>query len=386
MDIKENSINIEFTDGEKISLEMAKLGHLDLANYKDVSETVGLALKNAISKSISTGAMMASIGSALPANGLFTASVSPALLTKLGDGTVSTMIHGSNGIIANKGFIPISASSTIFVPIIAFQIAAFITGQYFLNGISSQLKEIQEGIGELIELHHVEKEAILDMAYEKLQEFAQRDYVNIEDLNSLNYIETELLKVFSEYKRQFEMIDPETIPYMKNFDFATSKVEKMQKVIAKDKFDFKFNMVIVSDELIKLTKIIKLKMCILLQDQSENRRKQIADLFEEIKSWNEQNFYRVQFENSDLSSYYDNILATAKDVCRRQIVSHKKVSEAIRFFRERARVFESVQKSEIEVLKIAKKFVSAMELPTKFVIQVLDENQVKVYAQKQIAA
>lgn len=36
MDIKENSINIEFTDGEKISLEMAKLGHLDLANYKDV--------------------------------------------------------------------------------------------------------------------------------------------------------------------------------------------------------------------------------------------------------------------------------------------------------------------------------------------------------------
>ncbi|MDD5790216.1 MAG: hypothetical protein PUE30_06810 [Spirochaetia bacterium] len=79
-------------------------------------------------------------------------------------------------------------------------------------------------------------------------------------------------------------------------------------------------------------------------------------------------------------------MATAKDVCRRQIVSHKKVSEAIRFFRERSGVFESVQKSEIEVLKIAKKFVSAMELSTKFVIQVLDENQVKVYAQKQIAA
>lgn len=37
-------------------------------------------------------------------NGLFTATTNPALLSKLSDGTVSTMVHGSKGIVAHYGF------------------------------------------------------------------------------------------------------------------------------------------------------------------------------------------------------------------------------------------------------------------------------------------
>lgn len=73
----------------------------------------------------------------------FKATVNPDLLSKLADGTCSTIIRDSNGhIIAHAGFQQISPAT--FTPAVVFQIMSFFTSQYYLHNINKRLSNIQK--------------------------------------------------------------------------------------------------------------------------------------------------------------------------------------------------------------------------------------------------
>jgi hypothetical protein len=142
----------------------------------------------------------------LGAANLFRATVDPSTLTKFADGTVSTMVHGSGGIIKNAGFQAVAAAQ-VFAPILVFQVASILTGQYYLHGISKQLSAISEKLQQLINLHHFEKSAILSSHYEVLMRKSDQTHFTPEDLNELLSIYRDANSIRHEYCSLLDNVD-----------------------------------------------------------------------------------------------------------------------------------------------------------------------------------
>ena len=101
---------------------------------------------NAFSTAVGLAAQVSTMSCV--ANGLYQSKVSAAQLIQYANGDYSSMIRGNNGQIqGHAGFS--KAGADVFSPMILFQLTSIVTGQYYMHGISKQLKALQESINEL---------------------------------------------------------------------------------------------------------------------------------------------------------------------------------------------------------------------------------------------
>lgn len=135
-------------------------------------------------------------------NGLFTATIDPSKLSKFKNGTFTTMVHGSENKLEHFGFTEIAASGAInpaMVVSAGMQIMSIVSGTYYLNQINSQIHQVDEKLNELIQFHHDENIGKLKAARKGLSEIANRDVVDIADINAIRIYKKTCQEIQEEY-------------------------------------------------------------------------------------------------------------------------------------------------------------------------------------------
>lgn len=150
---KDNAINtlqsltLQKDDVEDLSLSLCDSDSIP-PGYNQIPMTQ--LSKQEVANAFSTAVGLVTQASTMSciANGLYQSKVSAAQLIKYANGDYSSMIRGNNGQIQeHAGFS--KAGADVFSPMILFQLTSIVTGQYYMHGISKQLKALQESINEL---------------------------------------------------------------------------------------------------------------------------------------------------------------------------------------------------------------------------------------------
>jgi hypothetical protein len=103
LEMYKNITQIDAMNGaDVISFKKISINEIQKYNYHEITPD---RIKGGLSNLFAAGTQIAAI-SALNPNGLFTATVSPQLLTLFADGTVSTMIHQGGHKLPMRGFNP----------------------------------------------------------------------------------------------------------------------------------------------------------------------------------------------------------------------------------------------------------------------------------------
>ncbi|MGO4912053.1 hypothetical protein [Leeuwenhoekiella sp. W20_SRS_FM14] len=138
-------------------------------------------------------------GSAIQsAKGFYTTTANPASLIKYKDGTLSSITEGAGKKFGkHQGFQ--NAGASAFTPLIIFQMASMITGQYYFNNLSKQLNKVLDKLDNLTRMHHIERESKMKYAYVSLKKYAERRYFVVEDFVHLEHIAYDLQTIREEY-------------------------------------------------------------------------------------------------------------------------------------------------------------------------------------------
>jgi hypothetical protein len=305
----QNSIAaLEFKNSEmNIKFEGTNLNAINLSDYYILPIKKDSNGGNILSGVISSTIVPSTISMMNP-HGLFTATINPQLLTKLADGTFSTMVHGSKGIAGHFGFTSISAS--VFTPIIIFQVMSMLTGQYFLNGITKQLTRLENRIEELLKLYHNERISKINVYKKRIDELFRRNFPQIEDLVELRNMRSEISVIFEEYKNEVLGIKLENIIISKKW-FTQ---EKLWDIIEKDEeynFDFFMKMLTYCDAMLYIIDLLELVLNIRIGSVRSDR---INEILVNINNWNYSDFFRNLHGNRWIKEYYDTIIKRAKEI------------------------------------------------------------------------
>ena len=144
-----------------------------------------------------TGASAIAASSIYSTSGLYTATVSANSLMTYGNGTLSSITMNGTKFGQHAGFV--SANAAVFTPILAFQFASMLIGQYYFKGLSKQLTSIHESINNLISLHHNERLAKLRYINFKISELNKRSYFVTEDYITIDKLKYDLSIIRFEY-------------------------------------------------------------------------------------------------------------------------------------------------------------------------------------------
>lgn len=257
---------------------------------KTEKENISGTLSYLISGGVNTGL------TTLATNGLFKATVNPATLMKLSSGGLSSAVMEGGRITQQAGFV--QAGSSLFTPMVVFQIASFITGQYYMNNISKQLNAVQEKLDELLSLHHIERQAKLVKAFKFITENLNKKSFVAEDFVHLKLIISELTDIREEY---FLMLKDCLTDIEKNNQYSSVNSLKEAKFIAnefrKTGFFFKLRTSLIADELFHLAKITDFHMNISYINPDANRIAIISDKLTELSSFTLNNLAFKKTEN-----------------------------------------------------------------------------------------
>ena len=288
-------ISLIASDNSKLVLDRvrADISSIEIDKYIQIptlgSIRDGIVTKSAISSAIGG---IAPVGSLIAANphGLFTATINPTLLTKFGDGTFSTMIHGSRGIVQNAGYQAVSG--TVFAPLLIFQAVSIVTGQYYLNGITKQLDSIDRKIERLVKLHHLERLAKIHYSVSLAKKLSSINHPNIEDMLSLKMMQNEIGVIHEECMHHLSTLNLDDLTSLEKWR-TSAKLEELLSKVNEASFDFYLNMAITTDEVLHLITIIEIVLNSRMSDHLDNRAKRLGELLQEVDSWDSQEFYRA---------------------------------------------------------------------------------------------
>jgi hypothetical protein len=321
----------------------------------------GMVAKSALSSAIGGAAQLGSVAAANP-NGIFTATVNPALLTKFGDGTFSTMIHGSQGIARNAGYQVASAS--VFAPLIVFQAMSMVTGQYYLQGITKQLESIDKKIERLIQFHHIERLAKIRHCVHLVQRLYRINHPNVEDMVSLRMMQNEIGIIHEEYVHHLSTLDLDDLKNSEKW-FTSAKLEELLAKVNDASFDFNLNMAITTDEILHLMTIIEIMLNSRMSDHIENRAKRLGELLKEVSEWDSTEFYRARFGDTSVADFYSTAIEKAQEIYDKGNFGKEKVSSAISELKEKqAQIKESIG-GKIHALEMGCIFIKQMTEPVE---------------------
>ena len=140
------------------------------------------------------GMTLAQIAKQAP-NGLFTATVNPANLSKFANGTTTTMVRDASGrLVEHAGFADVGLSASVNPAIIlsaGMQVMSAVSGTYYLHKINAQITDMDAKLEELLNIHHDTNIGRLIAARKGLSEIANREFVDTTDLSAIrNYKKT----------------------------------------------------------------------------------------------------------------------------------------------------------------------------------------------------
>lgn len=290
-EIKSNNSFIKFTaiKEEKIIKNLPKI-HLNKQDQDNLKGT----LSNLVGGTANIGL------TSMATNGLYMATANPSTLMQLSSGGVGSAVVNGGQITQQAGFV--QAGTTIFTPMVVFQVASMITGQYYMNNISKQLNSVQEKLDELLNLFHIERQAKLVKSFQVIIENFNKTNFVIEDFIEIKIILSELANIREEY---YLMLENSIETIKKNNMYSNSSSYKEAKKIAlefeKSGFLFKMKTSLISDELYHLTKMVEFHMNICFKNPDTNRINKLYSMLEDISSFNAKNmsFNRTQelYEN-----------------------------------------------------------------------------------------
>lgn len=234
-----------------------------------------------------SGASVVVATAAYSTSGLYTATASANSLMTYGNGTLSSITMNGSKFGQHAGFV--SANAAVFTPLLAFQFASMVTGQYYFKGLSKQLTSIHESINNLISLHHNERLAKLRYINFKISELNKRSYFTTEDFMTIDKLKYDLSTIRFEYllsaeqeinKSLDKVIKIEDVKTIDNISDDTNTLERM-KISVKEKTTRLSS--IISDKFSTLYQdSIFEKGIVSVQKLSENSSKMATKLTNEI--------------------------------------------------------------------------------------------------------
>ena len=284
------------------------------------------------------------------AQGLYRATVNPANLMKYTNGTVSSIVKQGSQIADHAGFSQVNPTS-VFAPIIVFQVASIVTGQYYLHGITKQLSSISRRLEHLIHLHHNEKIAILEGDLIILQRLALKEHFTQEDLNQLKTIDSDATKIRQEYIRLLNEIDESR--YASTYKGTTAskkKLERLRDMIIEDSAEEYIEIILCAERVLYTANLLSLKGSVILSYSDPLRMTSVADCLDSMQ--------RHSFELSE-STYTDRLsdiltesrkamkriikdakVGASKEIGREMVIEHdhqrRRINKEFRIFREDA--------------------------------------------------
>ncbi len=306
---------------------------------------------NAFSQ-IAGGASTSSIV-AYSTNGLYTATANVNNLMMYSNGSLSSITMKGSTFGNHAGFV--GAGSSVFTPILAFQFASMLTGQYYFNGLTQQLNSVHKKIDQLVNLHHNERLAKLQFINSKISELGNRHYFSTEDfilVDKLKYdlsiiryeyllsIQQEILDLFMQendsiqkklietpsdditttekVKISFQksqekitttisekinsffkdsVIEKGMLSLKKNSENSNKKVKKLSKKLNDSKFFFLSDIAIKSEKLYQLLKLLELKINLSDKSPNSNRIGKISELYSSVIEFDDNDSIFNQLEN-----------------------------------------------------------------------------------------
>lgn len=141
-------------------------------------------------------------------NGLFTTVADPNTLSKFSDGSFTTMVRDSSGVLLeHKGFTEVTnlVKANPMIAITAgIQAMAAISGQYYLHQINSQLEAISEQVNKLVDYHNDEKIALLLTSRERLLVISSKKNVDTHDIDEIRFLLKDVRNVYAEYRTRLQ--------------------------------------------------------------------------------------------------------------------------------------------------------------------------------------
>jgi hypothetical protein len=376
--VYKNIVQIDTIKGKDvISFKKVSINDIEKYNYQEVTSD---AIKGGVSNIIAGGSQIAAIA-ALNSGGLFTATVSPHLLTIFANGTFSTMIHQGGRIAAHAGFQSISA--TVFAPIAIMQLLSMVTGQYYMNGITKQLKSIDKKINQLIKFHHTEKIAKLENAQDLIRNLYDTQYPGIEHLTQLKTIEMEVGSIYREYLKYLDDSQNAGLKLNDTFDiFSQKHFDKLFALDDDSTFSFNFYMVTTSDEILHLIPIIEFMINVRINSEQTDRSRQITELFTKISKFTENDFFANSKGEVVLNDYYKPFIATAKNILDTTVFHEDECKQRLKLMKKRMDDLKSNVLESSETLNITTKLVEQMTKPLEILYSVNEDGKSIAYVKQ----
>ena len=144
-------------------------------------------------------------------NGLFTATAPIQDLMKYADGTVGSIVMEGGRTAAHKGFAEVALKAVNPAAVLgaSMQSMALISGQYYMNEISKQLKGITRKLDKLIGYHHDEKIGILRNINNELSEITSKTNVDAADIIACQNMGKQCGEIYYEYYTRLESVNVE---------------------------------------------------------------------------------------------------------------------------------------------------------------------------------
>jgi hypothetical protein len=381
-----------------------------------------------------TGAGMAASAVTYSAQGLYQATVNPASLMTYKSGTLSSITLNGKSFGSHAGFV--NANAAVFAPILIFQFASMITGQYYFNGMTKQLTAIQQGINQILQSYHNERIAKIKTYTEKLMEYEKSDFFTLEDFVNIDKMKMELGVIRYEYilaanQQLKESLFPEkTKESTQNYDYyndssdaeklkiesikllneikkdisslykksgtetvmdgignffenSKGKANKMIQKIHNSKFMFMVEASLQADKLYQYIHFIELKANLSYKNPDENRIGKINQLYKSIYAFNPNTHSVYNDVNKTVESlkeelstllnqYMDNSIFNPTDITQNK-------SEALQQFKK----IEEYKNSNSMLTTEREKIKKAFETPTEFIMDNRN-GEGKIYVQNQL--
>lgn len=365
---KELVSNIEFKNQE-VSI---KFEAIKVEDFKTNLPTIYL---NKTNQDLISGTLSNILGgtanttmTSLATRGLFKATADPATLMKLASGGFGSSVMKGGRISQQAGFI--QAGSTMFTPMIVFQIASMVTGQYYMNNISKQLNSVQQKLDELLNLFHIERQAKLVKAFTFISENLNKKNFVLEDFVLIKMILSELTDIREEY---FLMIDDLVDKIMKNNQYETvfsslSEAKKIAEEFEKTGFIFKMKTSLVADELFHLAKITEFHMNLCFKEPDANRINLISEKLDEFSGFKKQDF--TFYKSQDLyNNIKNNTLKQIKEAKSTSFFNEDKIQQILSNLERQFDDFDLFKEDKLNsTMQLYNNIISPLKTPKTLII------------------
>ncbi|AZR73216.1 hypothetical protein BBF96_07360 [Anoxybacter fermentans] len=106
-----------------------------------------------------------------------------------------------------------------------------------------------------------------------------------------------------------------------------SKIRELKNRIKIDNFIYKIKIAILADELYHLGIFLELYLNSLMKDNLESRSARIIELIDELRNWNEDQFYFNRIGKQLFQDYYNKVLNTVEKIYEGAILNKEEAKK-----------------------------------------------------------